>query len=120
MSENPVDPPELEDKKEKEIGKLEHLSKGLDESKSHQSITYDFGICNKCTHFLYTEFEGYGNFSAFCLQIYNRPIPRQVSERVMKCSSFWDKGHKTIRELYDLATWITPAGAKRIGFDSNK
>lgn len=104
-----------EDKKECAISKLEALSEDIDiDTKVNREVSYDFGLCNKCIHFLFVEYE-LGSYIAHCQPLYNNfMIKRTPQHKVLKCNHFHDKGMKTIRELYDMATIINTK--EKVGF----
>jgi hypothetical protein len=106
---------EEEDKREKEIDKIETVGREVSESRKRTCIPYNFGICNKCSKFVFIEYEGYGNFKAFCQLDYSKIIPRYVSQRVTNCNHFWDNGYKSVRELAEMAHWLDKKN--EIGFE---
>ena len=95
------------DKKENEISKLECASECADgEKKRNREISFEFGLCNKCVHFLFIEFE-LGDYMAYCKPGYDTPsFKRTPQHKVIKCNTFGDRNFKSIRELYDMATFI--------------
>ena len=105
-----------EDKRENTICKLEAISEGVDvDSKQNTEVSHDFGLCNKCIHFLFLEYE-LGDYMAYCQPLYNDyMLKRTPQQKVLKCNHYHDKGMKTIRELYDMATIINTK--EKVGFE---
>lgn len=107
---------EEEDKKENEICKLEGVSSTCTdtERRRNREISYNFGLCNKCIYFIFTQYE-LGDFIAYCKPGYgNTLFKRDVQQKVIKCSSFLGRGTTSIRELYDMATLIDTR--EKVGF----
>ena len=101
--------------KEKEVDKIAEAGDELRQANKNKQIPFDFGLCGTCDKFYYIEFEGYGNFKAWCNISYDIPIKRTPAERVKICSRYWNRKYKSVRELADFATWID--GKKQIGFE---
>lgn len=110
-----MDEPAEETKKEKEIERVEENAQALSE-RGNKQIPYNFGLCNKCSKFFFVEYEGYGNFKAYCQMNYDNLMKRNISERVTSCNNFWDISYKSVREMIEIATWVTPK--KKVGFCS--
>jgi hypothetical protein len=106
-----------DDKREKDIDKLEGVHRNLADLDRKPHIPYNFGQCNKCNKFIFTEYEGYGNFKAYCQLNYGQLLPRTLALRVTNCNNFWDKSHLTIRELAEMAYWLDVKAD--IGFRGN-
>jgi hypothetical protein len=107
-----------EDKKEIEICKLESVSSTCTdtERRRNREISHDFGLCNKCSYFMFTEYE-LGDFAAYCRPVYGYILfKRDAKQKVIKCNSFSDRGTASVRELYDMATLIDTR--EKVGFRS--
>lgn len=106
-----------EDKKENEISKLEFVSASCaDSEKRHnKEISHNFGLCNKCIYFIFTEYE-LGDFIAYCKPGYGNPLllKRTPKQKVTKCNSFSGRGSISVRELYEMATLINTKD--KVGF----
>jgi hypothetical protein len=95
-----------DDKREKEIDKIETIGREVSEVRKKTCIPYNFGLCNKCAKFIFIEYEGYGNFNAVCQMDFRTAFSRYPSKRIITCNQFWDVTYKSVRELADMAHWL--------------
>jgi len=106
------------EQREKEIACIDEMGDRLKEREiaTKKNIPIDFGICNTCSKFTYIEYEGYGDFIAFCNVHYDTRVIRTPKKKIVRCSDYWSITYKSVTTLAEIAMWLEFKKGGQIGF----
>ena len=110
-------PKKIEDDREKILACGGKIDKAL-ERKSTSCISKDFGECNKCENFWYTEYE-LESYKAFCTRYADmggRLIVRSHTKRIIRCTSFSATGAMSLWDMQGMAWDISGVSKEIKGF----